>query len=240
MSRPSVNACRTDRGTPARRRAGSAPPGGRSPSARRRRRRARSGAPARRRVKRLAQDGVPGQLPCAIASSMRVRSCSTTAPAPRFRCPTSELPIWSAGSPTARPEAVRGRVGIGATARRTRACWRARPRCRARRRDPPAIEHDQRRAGPAPMRCVGEPPSTGGLDDRGETRRPGWRRRRAPRRCRARQQLAGVAGLTLPPYRIRALTASPSGDPTSPDDAIASWAISGVAIRPVPIAQIGS
>ena len=37
---------------------------------------------------------------------MRVRSCRTTAPAPRFRWPTSELPICPSGSPTARPQAV--------------------------------------------------------------------------------------------------------------------------------------
>src|SRR5713226_9495739 len=36
---------------------------------------------------------------------MRTMSCGTTRPAPRFRCPTSLLPIWPAGSPTARPEA---------------------------------------------------------------------------------------------------------------------------------------
>ena len=41
--------------------------------------------------------------PSAIASSIRSRSCFTTAPAPRFRCPTSELPIWPSGSPTAGP-----------------------------------------------------------------------------------------------------------------------------------------
>src|SRR5438046_982483 len=42
---------------------------------------------------------------------MRTMSCGTTRPAPRFRCPTSLLPICPAGSPTARPDAsssVRG------------------------------------------------------------------------------------------------------------------------------------
>src|SRR4051794_14022074 len=37
---------------------------------------------------------------------MRVRSCLTTAPAPRLRCPTSLLPIWPSGRPTALPPAV--------------------------------------------------------------------------------------------------------------------------------------
>src|SRR2546427_181456 len=42
---------------------------------------------------------------------MRTMSCGTTRPAPRFRCPTSLLPICPAGSPTASPDAsssVRG------------------------------------------------------------------------------------------------------------------------------------
>src|SRR5262245_20252202 len=36
---------------------------------------------------------------------MRRRSCGTTRPAPRFKCPTSELPINPAESPTDSPEA---------------------------------------------------------------------------------------------------------------------------------------
>src|SRR3989442_1795201 len=42
---------------------------------------------------------------------MRTRSCGTPRPAPRFRCPTSLLPICPSGSPTASPDAsssVRG------------------------------------------------------------------------------------------------------------------------------------
>ena len=42
---------------------------------------------------------------------IRTRSWYTTRPAPRFRCPTSEFPIWPAGSPTRSSEAwirVRG------------------------------------------------------------------------------------------------------------------------------------
>ncbi len=44
--------------------------------------------------------GRRGMVPCAKASSMRGRSCSTTRPAPRFMWPTSELPICPAGRPT--------------------------------------------------------------------------------------------------------------------------------------------
>src|SRR5687768_5773308 len=42
---------------------------------------------------------------------MRTRSCITTRPAPRFRCPTSLLPICPSGSPTARPDASRSVFG---------------------------------------------------------------------------------------------------------------------------------
>ena len=42
----------------------------------------------------------------AMAWSMRVRSWNTIRPAPRFMCPTSELPIWPGGSPTASPQVI--------------------------------------------------------------------------------------------------------------------------------------
>ena len=59
-----------------------------------------------------------------------VRSCCTTAPAPRFRWPTSELPIWPSGSPTARPAGGRAACADSAPrARRTPACRPARRRC---------------------------------------------------------------------------------------------------------------
>src|SRR2546427_11706480 len=53
------------------------------------------------------------KAPESIACEMRTMSCGTTRPAPRFRCPTSLLPICPAGSPTASPDAwrsVRGAV----------------------------------------------------------------------------------------------------------------------------------
>src|SRR5438034_2307572 len=43
----------------------------------------------------------PDSMDCEI----RTMSCGTTRPAPRFKCPTSLLPIWPSGSPTASPEA---------------------------------------------------------------------------------------------------------------------------------------
>src|SRR5437016_6424668 len=45
--------------------------------------------------------------PDSIACEMRTMSCGTTRPAPRFKCPTSLLPIWPSGSPTASPDALR-------------------------------------------------------------------------------------------------------------------------------------
>ena len=45
-------------------------------------------------------------VPSATASLTRTRSWATIRPAPMLRCPTSELPIWPSGSPTARPDAI--------------------------------------------------------------------------------------------------------------------------------------
>src|SRR5437868_2281573 len=42
-----------------------------------------------------------------MACEIRTMSCGTTRPAPRFKCPTSLLPIWPSGSPTASPDALR-------------------------------------------------------------------------------------------------------------------------------------
>src|SRR6058998_13121 len=56
-------------------------------------------------------DGSRKKSPESIACEMRTMSCGTTRPAPRFRCPTSLLPICPSGSPTERPDAfssVRG------------------------------------------------------------------------------------------------------------------------------------
>ena len=49
--------------------------------------------------------GFVRNVPSRMAASMRGRSWSTGRPAPRFRCPTSELPIWPSGRPTSRPDA---------------------------------------------------------------------------------------------------------------------------------------
>src|SRR3990172_7086551 len=55
--------------------------------------------------------GLRKNSPVRMDFEMRTRSWYTTRPAPRFRCPTSEFPIWPAGSPTRSSEAwirVRG------------------------------------------------------------------------------------------------------------------------------------
>ena len=57
------------------------------------------------------------KLPSSMARLMRVRSWYTTRPAPMLRWPTSELPIWPGGSPTAGPEASRTPCGYSASSR---------------------------------------------------------------------------------------------------------------------------
>ena len=59
-------------------------------------------APRQRRAQRVVLASVPSRT----AASIRARSCGTIAPAPRLRCPTSELPICPSGRPTASPFAV--------------------------------------------------------------------------------------------------------------------------------------
>ena len=66
------------------------------------------GRAARRQAARSA--GRSKNEPSAIAASMRGRSWRTGRPAPRLRWPTSELPIWPGGSPTAPSDAPSARV----------------------------------------------------------------------------------------------------------------------------------
>src|SRR2546428_4100699 len=56
--------------------------------------------------------------PDSMACEIRTMSCGTTRPAPRFRCPTSLLPICPSGSPTASPDALSGVRGAFAQRRR--------------------------------------------------------------------------------------------------------------------------
>src|SRR5881628_77395 len=55
---------------------------------------------------RSTSGGSRKNSPDSIDCEMRTMSCGTTRPAPRFRCPTSLLPICPSGSPTARPDAL--------------------------------------------------------------------------------------------------------------------------------------
>src|SRR5437773_1125529 len=63
--------------------------------------------PPRRRTlpHNSATAGSRKNAPDSIAWEMRTMSWGTTRPAPRFRCPTSLLPICPSGRPTARPDA---------------------------------------------------------------------------------------------------------------------------------------
>src|SRR5438094_62739 len=58
------------------------------------------------RVHSSTRGGNRKNSPDSMACEMRTMSCGTTRPAPRFRCPTSLLPICPSGSPTASPDAL--------------------------------------------------------------------------------------------------------------------------------------
>ena len=84
-------------------------------------------AVARALAGRRGTPGASKNVPSAMAASIRGRSWSTGRPAPRLRWPTSELPIWPGGRPTASSEAPQDaraasrasrprQVGIGAAA----------------------------------------------------------------------------------------------------------------------------
>ena len=52
-----------------------------------------------------ASVGFSSMEPSMMALLMRLSSWNTMRPAPMFRWPTSELPIWPAGRPTSSPDA---------------------------------------------------------------------------------------------------------------------------------------
>ena len=131
---------------------------------------------------------------------MRVRSWRTTAPAPRLRCPTSELPICPSGSPTARAARRQLRVRVARPrARRSTGVSRERDRVAGPvRGEAPAVEHDEAqraaRAGRRDRRRTAH--QRGGRDDRRE--RLGLQRGAADERAvdvRQREQLGRVVGL---------------------------------------------
>ena len=192
--------------------------------------------------------------PSAIAASIRGRSWRTGRPAPRFRWPTSELPIWPAGRPTASSEA------------RSMACGQSRQQA-APGRHPRGRDRVGRRvaADPEPVE-----------DDEDDRTRPVRRRRRrvtrrAPRAAAVRParatmpaissglseapptsapSIAGsarnspmLAEVTLPPYRIgtsATVASQPRPASTSRMASAIAAASRPLAFRPVPIAQTGS
>src|SRR5437899_4697208 len=68
----------------------------------------RCSVPPRRftRVHSSTSGGDRKNSPDSMACEIRTMSCGTTRPAPRFRCPTSLLPICPSGRPTASPDAA--------------------------------------------------------------------------------------------------------------------------------------
>ena len=152
--------------------------------------------PCRARAPPHTRAGAPrcrAKLPSAIASSMRVRSWRTTAPAPRFRWPTSELPIWPSGSPTARPQAVSCVCGCSAQSRSktgVSASSTALPGPGGARPQPSRMTRQTRGSGGArPLIAPRRRRSARSPSGRGSRRRPARRRRPAGTgsrpRCRA-------------------------------------------------------
>ena len=109
--------------------------------------------------------------PSAMAALMRGRSWSTRNPAPRLRWPTSLLPIWPAGRPTASPDASSRAV-------------------RPLREQPMPVPH---RARPA-ARCAPDPRST---PNPSRTTRTTVTRRRG--RMRRATMAANASGLSDAP-----------------------------------------
>ena len=200
---------------------------------------------SRARAQAASSASFSKKLPSAIASSIRARSCLTIAPAPRLRWPTSELPIWPTGRPTSGPWAESSVCGkrVPETVEDRGLGERDRV-ARAGLGEPPAVEDDQRQRGDR-VSSVGRSPSPEARlprrsrrnrRGRGWRRRPGRRRRRAGPAARPRCRASPSRRRGSAPRRPRR-RASRS---TSRMKAHASWACSGVAVRPVPIAQIGS
>src|SRR3954451_4855751 len=104
----------------------------------------------------------------------------------------------------------------------------------SRRGEPPPVEHDEadRRMGHGAAAVIA-------ANDSGSSDAPPTS---APSTSGSASSPAGLSGFTEPPYRIRVRSAcSGSRSATSArTKPIASWACSGVAFLPVPIAQIGS
>ena len=112
--------------------------------------------PGRAPVHASSSAGRVANDPSAIAASIRGRSWRTGRPAPRLRCPTSELPIWPAGSPTASSERPERRVRPVAQERTPGRHRRGRDRVGGRvAPDPEPVEDDEddrTRSGPTARR----------------------------------------------------------------------------------------
>ena len=213
VSRPSVNACTTRSGTPSwaassMQASMCSQPECTPPSETRPIRCRRPRGLSRAAAQAASSASFSKKLPSAIASSIRARSCLTTAPAPRFRWPTSELPIWPSGRPTSRPLAESGRVRVALPElvedrRRRLADGVARP---VGRQAPAVEDRPGRRRGRAARkrrrRSRSREPAHPSAASQIARKSSGSRRRRRPgrRRCPGgRSSSAALAGLTEPP-----------------------------------------
>ena len=138
--------------------------------------------------------------PSAIAASMRGRSWSTGRPAPRLRWPTSLLPIWPTGRPTASPDASSRQCGHVASSARQRGIGGGGDRVRRRVRPEAEAIDDDEDDGPRSMQpatVMDVPPFMAALHVLGRSRvggrgvRRGGTRQSICARCRRVSVRAG-------------------------------------------------
>jgi hypothetical protein len=118
--------------------------------------------------------------PLETASSIRVRSCITIAPAPRFRWPDLGVAHLPLGQPDGSPAG--GQLGVGIPPPQLVEYRGLRERDRVARpigRESPAVQHDQRRASRRQLGCT--------LGNRHHTSDASFRTDITPRRPRSRR-----------------------------------------------------
>ena len=220
--------------------------------------------PGRRDRRPRASAGRSKNEPSAIAASIRGRSWRTGRPAPRLRWPTSELPIWPGGRPTASSDAreaaraARRRAGRArpASVRRRSRRPPGRARCRSRRgrrgrsaaagvRSRQSASVTERGHGTR-VSGAGRGGHAGAGDDAGHL--VGLQRRAADERAVDRglgQELADVRRGDAAAVQHRQAVGAAAPQPADCDGVRGSRRPSRphprrVALRPVPIAQTGS
>ena len=157
--------------------------------------------PSTARRQAASRAGRSKNEPSAIAASMRGRSCRTGRPAPRLRCPTSELPIWPGGRPTSPSEAPSVEWGQRASSPRHVGMGAAAIASAAGSRPMPNPSRTTRTIGRGRPSGATVTPRRGvrGRSDRRGRRSPPSRRAGARRRRRVRRR--SRAGEELPCWR---------------------------------------